>query len=446
MKPHIIDILPHEPDYRFIKDKPRPEINWDTADGKWVGIYRNEIPDKLGREILKYTDEFEYEVWQPDYRADKMYSHRFEDGLVHRLFPAQEEKEIHGLKLQKQIHSPALVQYLKEYSAQFPLIVTLNGDICKINAHVIREYGYLPILQTFRGTLYLPKTMIFKLRLNFLASVNYMKKHLEAKQLMPSFDYVLHQNDEYLDELSQLYQGPKTKITSGCDFSFWKPMDKKLCREDLNLPADKKIFFISSLLKHMKQIDKVIEVFNKLDGEGYDFLLLISGHGTHEYERYLRGLAATLMKKDKVRFVGYITGKTLRQYYNSADLFLNASISEGGPVSAMKAIACEIPVISTYSGNVAERLREKRAGILLKNKAYKEWKEVFARVIEGMEVKKFDRSEAEEFYDWQKIAAKFAEIYRHLSDSYYAAVEGNGTENDHTNRKKSELGNYYPKR
>lgn len=57
-KPRIINILPHKPDYDYLKDKPRPAVNWDTSNGQWVGIYRNEIPNRLGEEILKYTDEY----------------------------------------------------------------------------------------------------------------------------------------------------------------------------------------------------------------------------------------------------------------------------------------------------------------------------------------------------------------------------------------------------
>lgn len=421
MKPHVIDILPHEPDYKFLKDKPKPKISWDTPDGNWVGIYRNEIPNKLGNEILKYTDEFAYEVWQPDYRADKMYSHQFEDGLVHRLFPARSVNKLHGIKLRKHIDSLLLVEQLLEYSKQVPLIISLNGDWSNINVEVIKSCGHLPILQIFRGTLNLPKTMMLKPRRNFLASITYLKNHLEAKKLMPSFDYVLHQNDKYMDTLKELYKGDKAKITSGCDFSFWKKMDKTACRTELDLPIDKKVFLISSLLKPLKQVDKVIEIFNELDREGYDFSLLISGHGTKEYEDYLRSLSATLMEKDKVRFIGYITGDLLKKYYNSADLFINSSVSEGGPVSAMKAIACGTPLLCTNIGNVAERMRDNGSGILVGINAYEDWRKAFVKIIQGKNTKLFDRKEAEEYYDWQKIAAKFVKIYRHLYQSYYSA-------------------------
>lgn len=419
MKPIIINILPHKPDYDFKKDDPKPAINWDTPDGKWVGIYRNEIPNKLGREVLKYTSEFEYEVWQPDFRADKIYSHRFEDGLVHRLFPAKDKEDLHGLKKRRQVDSPAMIEYLKAYSRDNRLVINLNGDFKHLSYEILKNCGELPVLQTFRGTINLPQSLIFKKRLNFLASVSYLKQHLKTKKLIDKVDFVTHQNDLYMDALGKIYHGPVAKLTSGCDFSFWQKMDKLACRKELDLPLNKKIFLTSSLLISRKQKDKLLEVFKELD-KNHDFMLVISGHGTNEYEAYLKEIARPLMEKDKVRFVGYITGETLKKYYSAADLFINPSKSEGGPVSSMKAIACETPVFSTNIGNVAEQMRRNRSGILVETFNYQQWKNELEKFLLGRPVKLFDRNEAELLYDWQKIAARFSEIYHHLYENYYA--------------------------
>ncbi len=419
MKTRIINILTHEPDYRFKSDEPRPPVSWDTPDGSWVGIYRNEIPNKLGKEVLRYTDEFVYEVWQPDYRADTVYSHRFEDGLVHRLFPAQQGRELYGLKLRTYLRSPQLVQYLEEYSQKHPVVVNLNGDLGPLNVAIMKQGKHLPILQTFRGTLHLPKTMIFRPRRNVLASLTYLYKHWEAKRVMANVDYVTYQNDLYQRELAELFRGPTDKLTSGCDFSFWRSLDQDQCRRELGLPPKKPIFLVSSLLIFRKQVDWVIKIFKELDAT-YDFMLVISGHGTEDYERYLRELAQPLIDKNKVEFAGYITGERARNYYNSADLFINPSYSEGGPVSAMKALACETPLFSTDSGNVAERMRENRSGLLVGIESYAQWKHALARFMDGEPIKKFDRAEAKKHYDWQEIAARFADIYRELSQKYYS--------------------------
>lgn len=419
MKIKIINILPHIPDYDFLSSEPRPPVNWDTPDGNWVGIYRNEIPNKLGREVLKFTDEFEYEVWQPDYRADKMYSHCFEDGLTHRLFPAKDVKELHGLKIKSELRSPEMVTFLDDYSQTNEVVINLNGDFCNLSYDILKNCGHLPILQTFRGTINLPQTLALKKRLNVLATINYLKKHYLTKQLIKKVDYVTYQNNLHKNTLEDIYRGPKAKLTSGCDFSFWKKLDKKESRKKLGLPGEVPIFLTSSLLIRRKQLDKLLGVFKELDPE-YDFLLLISGHGTKEYERYLHEIAAPLLEKGKVKFVGFKTGDKLRQYYSSSDLFINPSMSEGGPVSAMKALACETPLLNTDVGNVAESMKKNGSGILVDIDDYHQWREKLEDFLNGAEIKPFDRNEAEDLYDWQNVAAKFSAIYRKLHEQKMA--------------------------
>ena len=92
----VIHIMNHPPTYEEHANKPRPSINWDTPINGWVGIWGYDWSDQLASEILKVTNEFEHETWQPDLRADKIYSHTFENGLTQRMFPAVEKlnKEI----------------------------------------------------------------------------------------------------------------------------------------------------------------------------------------------------------------------------------------------------------------------------------------------------------------------------------------------------------------
>ena len=101
----IISILPHPPAYDLYKNEPRPRINWDTPAGDWVGIWGYDWADQIGNEILKRTDKFKYEVWQPDLRADKIYSHTFESGLKHKLFPAEKKIVFNGYKFISEIYS-----------------------------------------------------------------------------------------------------------------------------------------------------------------------------------------------------------------------------------------------------------------------------------------------------------------------------------------------------
>ena len=82
--------MSHPPAYDSYIGYPKPEINWDTTNGSWVGIGGGKYDwgDQIGNDVLHENDEFEFEVWQPDLRADKVYQHKFDNGLIHKLFPA----------------------------------------------------------------------------------------------------------------------------------------------------------------------------------------------------------------------------------------------------------------------------------------------------------------------------------------------------------------------
>ena len=84
--------MSHPPAYEMYMNEPRPEINWNTPNGSWVGIGGYDWGDQLGNVVLQETDEFEFEVWQPYLRAYKIYQHTYDNDLVHKLFPAYIKK------------------------------------------------------------------------------------------------------------------------------------------------------------------------------------------------------------------------------------------------------------------------------------------------------------------------------------------------------------------
>ena len=163
----------------------------------------------------------------------------------------------------------------------------------------------------------------------------------------------------------------------------------------------------------LKQIDKLIEIFNKLD-EQYHFRLLIAGNGSPEYEKYLFRIAEKLINKNKLEFLGYVKGNDLLKLYQASDLFISSSTKEGGPVSVMNAVACEVPVLCTRVGGVDDIMAEYNAGILVNPFDYKQWEKELIAVMEGKEVKILDREIARQYFHWPNIARRFVDIYRKL--------------------------------
>lgn len=404
MKSKIIHIMNNSPAYEVYADKPRPVISWDIPNSSWVGIWRYDWAGQIASEILKISDEFKHEVWQPDLRADRIYSHTFENGLTHRMFPAIRTSR-------NEIISPHMVTFLTKeevmnnyiFHITYPHFLGLNKDI--IDSYITQKF-----VLTFHGEINLPFNALFRMQRNPLKKIYYLKQHFLAKRYFQLVDHVTYPSGHNLNTLKKYYSGNLTKLTMGVDSNKFRVIDKKECRKKLMIPVDIKVLLTVSRLYDLKQVDKIIKILSELNE---DFLFLVVGHGTREYEQYLREKSISLLDKNKIRFIGYKTGNELVEYYNAADLFIHVSKSEAGPVSIMEAMACGLPIFFTNTGNAAEVLKEHNAGVVVGIKDYKDWKNKLTAYLQGKSIVPLDIDIVKRYYDWKKnVANKFIEIYK----------------------------------
>jgi len=410
----IINILYHQPAYDCFKNKELPGKGWRNNKGEIIGISGNEFAHSLGNAILKLTKNFNYEVWQPDLRADEILSHTFENGLTYRLFPAVSKRKLYGVKLVKYVHSAPLIRELVKRAVNENIIINLNTSFTGINKSILEKAKQIPVIFTIHAEIRLPSLRFFTPKRNIFSKVNDLFDYFWIKHHIGKIKYITHCNDKNLNYLKRIYKGKMEKITMGCDFSFFKKLDKARCRNEAGLPRDKFIMTSVATLRDVKEIDKFIEVLIKIE-EKYDFLYVIVGHGTEQYEKYLIDLSQPLIKKNKIKFVGYQRGEWLLKYLNSADLFISSSRSEGASVSIMEAFACELPVFSTKTGQTAELMEEEQVGCLAGIKNYPEWKEKLENILKNKQLPKIlNRDLAKEHYDWENIARRFIKIYKSL--------------------------------
>jgi glycosyltransferase involved in cell wall biosynthesis len=101
----------------------------------------------------------------------------------------------------------------------------------------------------------------------------------------------------------------------------------------------------------VKRIERSIEAFVLLpDRENY--MMLIAGEGSSEYERYLKKLVQTYGLEEQVIFLGY--RKDIHDIINSMDLFVLPSSSETFGLALLEAMAMGVPsaVFSDGGGTV----------------------------------------------------------------------------------------------
>jgi len=112
-----------------------------------------------------------------------------------------------------------------------------------------------------------------------------------------------------------------------------------------------------------KGLGVLFESLRNLQARGYDLQLTLLGDGSDR--RRLEELAQRLGISARVVFAGYASPERLRECLQGSDLFILPSFAEGVPVSLMEAMACGVPVLSTYVGGVAELVTPGQTGLLV---------------------------------------------------------------------------------
>ncbi|HEX8185033.1 MAG TPA: N-acetyl-alpha-D-glucosaminyl L-malate synthase BshA [Blastocatellia bacterium] len=133
-------------------------------------------------------------------------------------------------------------------------------------------------------------------------------------------------------------------------------------------PNGEKLILHISTFRPIKRITDCIEVLARIksletsSGSHFQVKLVMCGDGPER--EGAEALAARLGVERFVEFVGKQPQSEIRDYLSAADLFLLPSQSESFGLSALEAMACEVPVIATRVGGVPEVIEEDGCGYL----------------------------------------------------------------------------------
>ena len=146
-------------------------------------------------------------------------------------------------------------------------------------------------------------------------------------------------------------------ISPAIDINTFKCSDKKL---NSNIKKQKLQFLTIARLNWIKGLEFTLEALALLLSKGVDFHYNIVGAGT-EYERLI--FAAHQLKLTKhVSFLGAVTHKETRQFYNNYDIYLQYSINEGFCNSVLEAQCMGLITIVSNSGGLTENVIHERTG------------------------------------------------------------------------------------
>ena len=129
-------------------------------------------------------------------------------------------------------------------------------------------------------------------------------------------------------------------------------------------PETRRGFIFSGRLEKIKNIDRIITIYSKINPEireGHP--LYIAGRGSQE--RSLKNIASILGIADSVIFLGNLPNNDLVEADSSKKILLMASAQEGFPMAIAEALSVGVPVISTNVGDIPRFLQDNYDGFLL---------------------------------------------------------------------------------
>lgn len=419
--------MPHGPAYHYAPDK-MPDVFWEKSDGSVVGFWLQEWLDILGETVLKVTDKYEWEVWQPDLRADKVYSKTIETGVIHRLFPAKEKSFRLGIRSQIGNYSEEIISWINKYQND-NIILLLYGTFgfrIPFYIEILKQFGpdrKFPVFYRSGGMFKTPLGEVMELH-RPLTYLCLLVEHFRLKKLLKdaNIDIISEQSESALQEVRKIYNGRIEVLTMGCDFGFWVPAPsteiKNTIREKFEISNQKVVFFASGNFTPRKQLDKLLEVFGSIQ-DRENFFLVIAGHGDTQNTATLNRLSESLVQHEKAMVHPYVTGEGLRDIYWASDVYLSVATEEGGPASVMKAMACGLPVVTTLVGNTADVMKKHDVGKFLSINDYYQWAKVIIEILDGDIPTPIDIGIARDAYDWKNVAKRFISVFDDLRMKKY---------------------------
>ena len=181
---------------------------------------------------------------------------------------------------------------------------------------------------------------------------------MHSVQLVASSSWAINQA-----KMSSLFKNfEKSLIYYPLDETFFKPRNKKLIRENLNIPIDKKVIFLGAhqIRDPRKGIDFAIK----------SLALLYRDLSESEREKIAIITAGNKDLNSLIKFrcfhFGIVSSNVLAELYSSSDIFLCSSVEDNGPMMINEAVLSGCAIVS-FNVGVSQDLVSSENGYLAEN-------------------------------------------------------------------------------
>ena len=157
-------------------------------------------------------------------------------------------------------------------------------------------------------------------------------------------------------------------VPNGVDIEKFIPVEKQRAREELGLPANKKIIVSVGGLVERKGFHRIISALPCIKKSIPNIIYVIVGGCSVEgnYKPVLQELVEKLKLREHVVFAGPQPHEKLFKWLCAADVFSLATSNEGWANVFLEAMACGLPIVTTDVGGNPEVITGEHLGFLVK--------------------------------------------------------------------------------
>lgn len=206
-------------------------------------------------------------------------------------------------------------------------------------------------------------------------------------------------------------------IPNFIDFNRFKKTNKDHFKKAI-APNEEKIITHISNFRKVKRVDDAIRIFSIIQKKISSKLLLI---GDGPERQNLEQLCRELNLCEDIRFLG--KQDAIEELLAISDLFLMPSSSESFGLSALEAMACEVPVISSNAGGLSEVNLHGKTGFLSNVGDVEDMASNALKILEDSTVHQTFRQNAlqqAETFDIHNILPIYEDYYKQvIEDSVY---------------------------
>ncbi|MFZ2970797.1 MAG: glycosyltransferase family 4 protein [Minisyncoccia bacterium] len=185
---------------------------------------------------------------------------------------------------------------------------------------------------------------------------------------------------------------------------------------------NKKIIFSTGRLIERKGFHWFTrEVVPEILKKRKDFVYIIAGSG--KFENEIRTAIDKSGLEDVVIMAGRVSDETLKELYNSADVFVMPNIrvegdAEGFGLVALEAASCGLPVVASDLEGIKDALEDNKTGFLVEPLDKAGYADIINELLENGSRKNFNpeisRNTVLKNYDWNIIVGRYLEEFRKL--------------------------------